>query len=58
MRRFRIGAGAGSYSDDPVKRKPLAGNQFRFPLVQSLELSASARYESYTKLLAELAGET
>jgi pimeloyl-ACP methyl ester carboxylesterase len=26
--RFRIGAGAGSYSDDPAKRKPLAGNQF------------------------------
>ena len=26
--RFRIGAGAGSYSDDPARRKPLAGNQF------------------------------
>ena len=26
--RFRIGAGAGSYSDDAAKRKPLAGNQF------------------------------
>jgi outer membrane receptor protein involved in Fe transport len=27
---------------------PLVGNQFTLPLVQSLELSASARYESYT----------
>jgi len=26
--RFRIGAGAGSYSDDPGKRKPLEGSQF------------------------------
>jgi len=27
---------------------PLVGNKFRLPLVQSLELSASARYESYS----------
>ncbi len=27
---------------------PLVGNDFKLPLVQSLELSASARYESYT----------
>ena len=26
--RFRIGAGAGSYSKDPSKMKPLPGNQF------------------------------
>lgn len=26
--RFRIGAGAGSYNDNPAQRKPLAGNQF------------------------------
>jgi pimeloyl-ACP methyl ester carboxylesterase len=26
--RFRIGAGAGSFDRDPVKRKPLPGNQF------------------------------
>ena len=26
--RFRIGAGAGSYNDDPLRRKPLPGNQF------------------------------
>ena len=26
--RFRIGAGAGSYSEDPAKRKVLPGNQF------------------------------
>jgi outer membrane receptor protein involved in Fe transport len=27
---------------------PLVGNKFKLPLVESLELSASARYESYT----------
>lgn len=27
---------------------PLAGNKFKLPLVESLELSASARFESYT----------
>ena len=27
---------------------PLVGNKFKLPLVQALELSASARYESYT----------
>ncbi len=27
---------------------PLVGNRFKLPLVQSLELTASARYESYT----------
>jgi pimeloyl-ACP methyl ester carboxylesterase len=34
--RFRLGAGAGSYSDDPAKRKPLAGIQFPMEAYDSL----------------------
>jgi outer membrane receptor protein involved in Fe transport len=36
---------AAAYAETVV---PLVGNKFKLPLVQSLELSASARYESYT----------
>ena len=36
---------AAAYAETVV---PLVGNKFTLPLVQSLELTASARYESYT----------